>query len=858
MALQVLFLLLCLFLGQESEVRAQLTAAQPNAAPDTPVALGPSNITFGTWNVTLRNSNLTILTSPNGIFSFNLLLTNQSISSCAAVVQHNSSKVTIWVANFNATNSGSGISMCILNFTKDGLVLSSRNAIGIQNLWSSTNSLTEEDFDLLELNDSGNLIMTNNSSKSRWDSFARPTDTLVNGQTLNRFSIPLSAALLNSEYSNGGIFYMRIDASDVTLSQDFKYNGISLPMPYNSFSYENLTLVSIYMNKTLQVNGTDSSTGNIISISNGSLSTGNSVWDYARLESNGGLVLKRFDSQEQNETLYPSAGAAYCSLPAQCGSFGICSGANDCGCPVGFAPLNSTTDFTCGRTEDLNMSDCTRDQFFNVTGRTYVNLAYLNFSEADHILPQDCEIRCNSSCDCTNALHVRRNVTSQRGACLINPTSMQTVTRDLNGLQRWFLRIPPDVVVVPAPLPGAGSSTKSSRRTAASAFAGGAGAVLLVLLGLSFCWLFHSRRKLFDDADRGNIDSASMSLSQLPPQFSYEELEASTSNFNRRLGYGGFSSVYAGHLPDNSKIAVKILDDNGHPKEKEFLASMATVGGLSHPNLVPLRGFCSEGKHRMLVYELVNEGRSLNYFLFRPDSGPLMDSQTRRSIALETARGLAYLHEDMVIHGGVKPENIMIDREMHPRLVDYGLTNLMSRFQKLNFANERGSRAYMAPEWARSPPVTEKVDVYSFGVVLLELVSGRSCLILSGVPEEKRFLPTWGFSVLRRGPDHLLELADPRLDIRSLSESDQQVLMGMTFIALWCVQEDPSKRPAMSQVVKMLDGDIPVNAPPLSPALDALATELCAGHGHGHGAKPEGARFMNSPSVSENSEMRPR
>lgn len=728
--------------------------------------------------------------------------------------------------------------MCSLNFTRDdGFVLYNGN--NHQIIWS-TNLSGKGVFNFLQLENSSCLYIRDRSekmlSKSPWKSFDYPSDTLVNGQYL--FNAPMSAALSNYEYSNGNLFYMRINRTSAILSQDFEANGTSWPVPYNSYSFSNRTLRYVGMNKSLQFHYENNS---VFQIPN--TSTGNASWDYARLEPNGGLVLKTFGSQELNDTLY---GAEVCSLPAQCGPFGICSAESvpRCKCPDGFVQSNLTTDFTCQRKELLNTTDCSRDKFFNVTGQTSWNLSYLNVSAADDIGIEECEKRCSANCSCMNAFHVKRNVTSSTGACFSNLTWMPTIRQTVNdSLQTLFLRIPPDVVI-PPPV----SSPKSLRGTAAIAFAGGAGAVVLMLLLASVWWLFHSRRKLFDDADRGKLDSTGIPPSEPPPQFSYKELEESTGNFTQRLGYGGFSSVYAGHLPDNSKIAVKNLNDN---KEKEFLAAVATMGSLAHPNLVPLRGFCNEGKHRMLVYELVNEGRSLNYFLFRPESGPLMDAQTRRSIGVETARGLAHLQENSVIHGGVKPENIMIDREMHPRLVDYGLVTLMTRFQRLNAANACGSRAYMAPEWARSPPVTEKVDVYSFGVVLLELVSGRSCLILSsGVPEEKRFLPTWGFSLLRRGPDHLLELVDPRLGVHGLLETDQQVLKGMTFVALHCVQEDPALRPEISHVVEMLEGDAAVDTPRLSPALDAVARDLCAGLLHG-----DGEQFT---SVSENSEMQPR
>lgn len=633
------------------------------------------------------------------------------------------------------------------------------------------------------------------SEKWIWDSCSYPSDTLVKYDGNKNKNFEMSAALSNYEYSAGKDFFMKTYVNGtLTLSQNISYRGNSSLLQYRTIPewYDNVT----------------KSTGQ--------------AWDYVKLQLSGSLDFKN-SSDGTIQSLFNDR----CEIPGACGAFGICS-LKGCECPQGFKQSNQTSDFTCegpGKTCD--------DHFVNVTGRTYLDPG--SFSGANDATAENCLSQCrNSNCACMNALHLIRDDSKKTGPCLLNLTSVLTIRNvsDQNQTQTLFLRVPsvPVPIPVPAPAPATAtaptSSTKSSRRKAAIWFAGGAGAFLFLLLHGSAWWLFLKRRKLDDDDVDTGKPAPPSEPAKLPRQYSYKELEESTGKFNRRLGHGG-SSVYAGQ----SKTAIKRLDDN--IEEKAFLAAVATMASLSHLNLVPLRGFCSEGRHKMLVYELVDDGQSLDCYLFRKDSSLLMHVQQRRMIALETARGLAYLHASHIIHGGVKPENIMIDSDENIRLVDYGLMSLTPNSHKLTTATERGSRVYMAPEWSKPVPVTvtSKADVYSFGVVLLELVSGRSCWTQSGVSEEKRFLPSWASAVLARGPDHLLEIADPRLDAQALSDDDKLVLRGMIFVALWCVQEDPSNRYPMSHVVGMLNGDIVVNRPP-SPGLDALATQLYTIHGN--------------------------
>ncbi|CAO2834738.1 unnamed protein product [Amaranthus hypochondriacus] len=120
-----------------------------------------------------------------------------------------------------------------------------------------------------------------------------------------------------------------------------------------------------------------------------------------------------------------------------------------------------------------------------------------------------------------------------------------------------------------------------------------------------------------------------------PVQFSYKELQEATRNFKEKLGEGGFGAVYKGILANKTVAAVKQLEgiEQG---ERQFRMEVATISSTHHLNLVRLIGFCSEGKHRLLVYEFMKNG-SLDSFLFSTDfqSEKILSWEQRFNIALE-------------------------------------------------------------------------------------------------------------------------------------------------------------------------------------------------------------------------------
>ena len=193
-----------------------------------------------------------------------------------------------------------------------------------------------------------------------------------------------------------------------------------------------------------------------------------------------------------------------------------------------------------------------------------------------------------------------------------------------------------------------------------------------------------------------------------------------------------------------------------------------------------------------------------------------LDWKKRFDIAVGTARGLTYLHEEClewVLHCDVKPQNILLDSTYHPKVADFGLSKLLNRdsLKGSSFSKIRGTRGYMAPEWVYNLPITSKVDIYSYGNVILEMVTGRNATI--GVPAAETSGEVWHQSIeawvkgkkigVAATTSWVEELIDPAMGY----DYDRNKLENLLEVAIKCTEADRHARPSMSQVVQMLLGD---------------------------------------------------
>ncbi|XP_047334469.1 cold-responsive protein kinase 1-like [Impatiens glandulifera] len=287
--------------------------------------------------------------------------------------------------------------------------------------------------------------------------------------------------------------------------------------------------------------------------------------------------------------------------------------------------------------------------------------------------------------------------------------------------------------------------------------------------------------------------------------YSYKELRAATNDFSasNKIGEGGFGAVYKGRLKDGTLGALKVLSAESRQGVKEFLTEIQVISDIEHDNLVKLYGCCVERNHRILVYNYL-ENNSLEDTLLEGKNGSLNFSwPIRKKICLGVARGLAYLHEEVrphIVHRDVKASNILLDKDLTPKISDFGLAKLIPSGASHVSTRVAGTIGYLAPEYAIRGQLTRKADIYSFGVLLMEIVCGR-CNTNIKLPYEEQYLleMTWELYEKRE----LLLLVDTSL----AGNFDAEEACMFLKIGLLCTQETASIRPNMSMVVKMLLGE---------------------------------------------------
>jgi tRNA A-37 threonylcarbamoyl transferase component Bud32 len=327
----------------------------------------------------------------------------------------------------------------------------------------------------------------------------------------------------------------------------------------------------------------------------------------------------------------------------------------------------------------------------------------------------------------------------------------------------------------------------------------------LVALAISGLFIFKSRViKGRMQTESGNFGLARELTLRA---FSYRELKKATKGFKEELGKGSSGAVYKGTLYKGKKaIAVKRLEKVISESEREFLTEMRSIGKTHHKNLVRLLGYCTEGSHRLLVYEYMSNG-SLANLLFRNERIP--DWSDRVKIALDIAKGILYLHEECeapIIHCDIKPQNILMDNLWTAKISDFGLAKLLVPDQTRTLTTARGTPGYMAPEWTKiSTPTSVTVDVYSYGVVLLEIVFCRRNMKINVSKPEEILLSKWAYELLVARELDRLDLGE---------DVDRQKLEKMVMIGIWCIQDEPGLRPSMKTVVMMLEGITDVSVPP--------------------------------------------
>ncbi|KAJ1284704.1 hypothetical protein BS78_03G225600 [Paspalum vaginatum] len=748
------------------------------------------------------------LVSPDATFSCGFLEAGENAFSFSVWYTDAANKTAVWTANPGAPVNGRGSR---ISFGRDGaLALADANGTVV---WASKTTGGGLAVSLL---DSGNLVISDPSSSGTpavWQSFDWPTDTLVPSQRLTK-GTALVSGYFNLYFDNDNVLRLRYDGPDIS--------SIYWPTPdYTAFQNGRTTYNS---SRIAVLDGT----GVFLSSDNlrvDAADLGPGVKRRLTIDPDGNVRIYSLDASTGGWTVTWAAMAQPCSAHGLCGKNAICEYQPSlrCSCAPGYEMVDrSDSRKGCAPVFSFSVTNCSQAPATPPEQRfTFVAVPYTDFYGYDagynsSVTFEDCKKLCLEMCSCVAFSYRLQGY----GVCYPKDELFNGYTSP-NFPGTIYLKVPidfdaaapsvsarsskglacnprgPDVVQGPAdtfPTPR-NSSTKWSYLFA---FATALGVLDIIFIATSW-WFLSSKQSIPSSLEAGYR----MVTGQFR-RFTYRELKDATGNFKEELGRGGSGVVYRGVLDGGKVVAVKKLTNVARGDE-EFWAEMTVIGRINHINLVRIWGFCSQGKHKLLVYEYV-ENESLDRHLFDTDRKPL-PWRERYRIALGTARGLAYLHHEClewVIHCDVKPENILLTREFEAKIADFGLAKLSKRDgagdDSFQLSQMRGTTGYMAPEWALNVPINAKVDVYSYGVVLLEIVMGSRVSDQTTAGGERLDM-----SQIAQALRQVVATRDvvPLVDGRLEGQFHPRQALEMVRISLSCIEER-SNRPTMDDIAQAL------------------------------------------------------
>ncbi|KAH0465369.1 hypothetical protein IEQ34_005472 [Dendrobium chrysotoxum] len=287
-----------------------------------------------------------------------------------------------------------------------------------------------------------------------------------------------------------------------------------------------------------------------------------------------------------------------------------------------------------------------------------------------------------------------------------------------------------------------------------------------------------------------------------PRRFTWTEVETATANFTSDvIGKGGFSTVYYARLKDSIPASVK-LHQSSKRLHLTFRLELSILLHIHHPHIVRLLGYCDEQDEQgVLIFEFIPNG-SLHEKLH---SGAVLPWARRTSIAYRLAQALDYLHEGcelQIVHGDIKASNVLLDGDLNPKLCDFGCACMGFSAAVRAPVELTGSPGYIDPYYIRTGMVSKKSDVYSFGVLLLVIITGEEAF---DAATERLLTAVAGKTVREAAGGKVTEIVDRRL----AGDYDEGEVAVMAAISVLCIGENPSLRPSMADVVRMMEEKVP-------------------------------------------------
>ncbi|KAM3705093.1 hypothetical protein ACJW31_03G054200 [Castanea mollissima] len=243
-------------------------------------------------------------------------------------------------------------------------------------------------------------------------------------------------------------------------------------------------------------------------------------------------------------------------------------------------------------------------------------------------------------------------------------------------------------------------------------------------------------------------------------RITYLELEQATNGFSESnlVGKGSFGSVYRGTLLDGTSIAVKVFNLNIEGGFKSFEAECDVLGSIRHRNLVKIISCCSSIDFKALVLEYMPKG-SLKKWLYSHNH--FLDMLQRLNMMIDVASSLEYLHYGClvpVVHCDLKPNNILLNKDMVAHVSDFGISKFLGNEDSMTQTMTLATIGYMAPEYGSQGIISTCSDVYSYGILLMETFTRKNPIDEMFVGEMS--LKGWVKQAL---PNSVIEVIDANL-----------------------------------------------------------------------------------------------
>ncbi|GMN61954.1 hypothetical protein TIFTF001_031047 [Ficus carica] len=729
------------------------------------------------------------LVSENGMFEFGFFSLGSSENRFMGIWYKSIPVQTVvWVANrCNPINDSSGL--LTINGTGDLVLLYQNKSV----VWST--SLSEQvKKPLVQLLDSGNLVLKDEENTTSeaylWESFDYPSNTFLAGMKLGwHFGKGLNRRV--SAWRNWDdpcpadfTWALEFDAEHQASLEAYMWKGgkkFQRSGPWNGIGTSGVPELSanqlfdfqLVSNENEHYYTFNTRNNSLISIVVMNQTTSTHQW-------------LTWIEEEKSWNLYASEPRDLCDNYGLCGGNGNCVIGNNpvCQCLKGFKPKSEEnwylTDWSdgCTRNNLLDCKDKNTDGFVKFLDVKMPDTAYSWSNRSMNL--NECRDKCLSNCSCM--AYSNLDIVGKGSGCVMWFGDLIDIRKVSSDGQVLYVRMPASEL---------GKSGAKVRVVIIVASIGGLSGLLL--LGY-FIWRTKSKgrnRKTGDQEEDLEL-----------PLFDLSTIVTATNNFStsNELGRGGFGPVYRGKLKDGQDIAVKRLSISSGQGIEELKNEVILIAKLQHRNLVKLLGCCIKGEEKLLVYEYM-PNKSLDSFIFDQNKAKHLEWGKRFQIICGIARGLLYLHQDSrlrIIHRDLKTSNVLLDKEMNPKISDFGLARTFGGDQIEGNTNRVvGTYGYMAPEYISNGQFSIKSDVFSFGMMVLEIVSGKRCTSFSS--QEDLTLTGHAWTLMQQGM--AIELLDSCL--RDSDHNLQEVLRCI-HVGLLCVQQRAADRPSMSFVVLML------------------------------------------------------